>query len=339
MRRGVVRAGLAALLFGASTPFAAQLARETNAFTLAGLLYLGAALAMLPVSLRNRPGRDPLRRGAARLTTAVVVGGAIGPVLLAFGLQHTTAASASLLLNLELAFTVVIAAAFFREHIGAPVAIGATLVAAASLLLTGPGATADLRLGAVLIAAACLCWAIDNSVTAELDELAPAHVTLAKGLVAGGANTIIGLSLAPPPAVPLIGAALLIGALGYGVSITLWVAGARDLGAARAQVVFASAPFLGAVVAWTVFAEQVTAAAVGALALAAAGVALVARSGHAHTHVHPPRQHDHEHEHPDPHHDHEHADGFTGRHQHPHLHELLEHAHPHVPDLHHRHEH
>ena len=97
MRRGIVRAGLAALLFGASTPFAAQLARETSAFTLAGLLYLGAALAMLPVSMRNRPDRASLRRGAGRLTTAVVVGGAIGPVLLALGLQHTTAANASVI--------------------------------------------------------------------------------------------------------------------------------------------------------------------------------------------------------------------------------------------------
>ncbi|WP_372595344.1 DMT family transporter, partial [Actinotalea sp.] len=140
MRRGVLRAGLAALLFGASTPFAAQLARETNAFTLAGLLYLGAALAVLPTSLRHRPDPAALRRGAGRLSTAVVLGGAVGPVLLASGLQHTSAASASLLLNLELAFTVVLAAAFFHEHIGLRVALGAGLVATASLLLTGPGA-------------------------------------------------------------------------------------------------------------------------------------------------------------------------------------------------------
>ena len=339
MRRGVVRAGLAAALFGASTPFAAQLARETSAFTLAGLLYLGAALAVLPTSLRRPPDRDSLRRGAGRLTTAVVVGGAIGPVLLALGLQHTSAATASLLLNLELAFTVVLAASVFHEHIGPRVAIGAALVAGASLLLAGPGSTTDLRLGALLIAAACLCWAVDNSVTAELDELAPAHLTLAKGLVAGCANTAIGLSLAPPPSPALIGAALLIGALGYGVSITLWVAGARDLGAARAQVVFASAPFLGALVAWTVFREPVTAAVLAALALAAVGVALVARSAHEHHHVHAPAEHDHEHEHPDPHHPHQHADGFVGRHQHPHVHARLEHAHPHVPDLHHRHAH
>jgi len=48
------------------------------------------------------------------------------------------------------------------------------------------------------------------------------------------------------------------GLVGYGVSITLWVAGARDLGAARGQLVFATAPFVGAIVAWTVFSDQIT---------------------------------------------------------------------------------
>ncbi|MBC7291203.1 MAG: EamA/RhaT family transporter, partial [Actinotalea sp.] len=57
MRRGVARAGLSALLFGASTPFAAQLARDVSPFLLAGLLYLGAALAVLPSTVAHRP--DP----------------------------------------------------------------------------------------------------------------------------------------------------------------------------------------------------------------------------------------------------------------------------------------
>lgn len=339
MGRGVARAGLAALLFGASTPFAAQLARDLNPFTLAGLLYLGAAIAVLPSTVVRRPDPASLRRGAGRLAVAVVVGGAIGPVLLALGLQHASAANASLLLNLELVFTVVLAAVVFREHIGVRVATGTVLVATAGVIVAGPGATEGLRLGALLIAAACACWAVDNSVTAELDELAPAHITFAKGLVAGSANTVIGLLAAPVPTAGVAGAALLVGALGYGLSITLWVAGARDLGAARAQVVFATAPFLGVLVAWWVLREPVAVGTVVALAVAAVGVGLVSRSDHAHDHHHHAVRHGHEHTHDDGHHDHVHDDGFTGRHQHPHEHAAVRHSHPHVPDLHHRHEH
>ncbi|WP_298458451.1 DMT family transporter [uncultured Cellulomonas sp.] len=207
------------------------------------------------------------------------------------------------------------------------------------MLISGPGATSDLRVGAALIAAACLCWAVDNSVTAELDELAPAHVTLAKGVVAGGANTVIGVVLADPPGLVTVGAALLVGALGYGISITLWVAGARDLGAARAQVVFATAPFLGAVIAWTVFGEPAAPTTLLALVIAAVGVALVSRSDHTHLHVHEAVEHHHEHVHDDGHHDHDHPSGAVGRHQHAHTHARAVHDHPHVPDLHHRHSH
>ncbi len=173
----------------------------------------------------------------------------------------------------------------------------------------------------MLVAGACLAWAVDNSVTAELDELTPAQITFVKGLVAGAVNTTIGLASAPAPRPGLVVAVLAVGALGYGASITLWVASARDLGAARAQVVFATAPFLGAVLAWTAFGEPVVTGTLVGCLLAGAGVALVVRSGHTHAHSHPALEHDHEHEHGDGHHDHEHPDGFTGRHQHPHRHE------------------
>ena len=74
-----------------------------NAFTLAGLLYVGAALAVLPVvAVVARPTRAAIGRGLPRLAVAVVAGGAVGPVLLALGLRRTSAATASLLLNLEL---------------------------------------------------------------------------------------------------------------------------------------------------------------------------------------------------------------------------------------------
>ncbi len=337
-RRGVIRCSLAAVLFGISAPAASRLAGDMGAFTLAGLLYLGAAIAVLPVVGRVRPTRRAIVRGAPRLATAVVLGGAVGPVLLAAGLSHAPAATASLLLNLELVFTTVLAYFVFREHIGPRVVSGTVLVVIAGIVLGWSG-NADLRWGTLLIAGACLCWGVDNCVTANLDELAPSHITLVKGVIAGGANLTIGLLLGGAPAGwPILGA-LVVGGFGYGISITLWVAGARDLGAARGQLVFATAPFVGAIVAWTVFTDPVTTREVVSLVIAAVGVSFVLRSDHVHDHAHEPIEHDHEHVHADGHHDHSHSDGEMVRHQHSHRHEALVHAHPHVPDLHHRHDH
>src|SRR5205823_2478450 len=159
---------------------------ELNAFTLAGLLYLGAGLAVLPAAIRRPPDKHRLRRGGRQLAAAVVVGGAVAPVLLAAGLARTPAATASLLLNLELVATVVLAAVVFHEHIGRRVAAGTVLVVTGGVVLTWSAAP-QLRLGAIFVAGACLCWAIDNCITASLDALAPHHITLAKGVVAGSA--------------------------------------------------------------------------------------------------------------------------------------------------------
>jgi drug/metabolite transporter (DMT)-like permease len=44
------------------------------------------------------------------------------------------------------------------------------------------------------------------------------------------------------------------------LSITLWVKVARELGAARGQMIFATAPFIGALIAWVTLSDPVTAA-------------------------------------------------------------------------------
>lgn len=341
IRTGIWRCLLAAVLFGATAPAASELAATIPAFTLAGLLYVGAALAVAPFNLRTPPARDAIRTEWWPAAVAVVAGGAIGPLLLVGGLARTSAASASILLNTELVATVVLAAVLFREHLGARLWTSAVLITAGGAILTWePGASIDV--GAVLIVAACFAWGIDNGVTARIEQLAPEHVVALKGVVAGGANVAIGLATSGwgnGTGVGDVVAALLIGAAGYGMSITLWVKGARDLGAARGQVIFATAPFIGAVIAWLALGESVTGGQLAAVALAATGVAFSLESSHHHEHHHHELDHDHEHVHDDDHHDHEHDDGFRGRHSHPHRHQPLVHAHPHVPDLHHRHDH
>jgi len=337
----VVRCLAAAVLFGASAPAASVLAGEVSAFVLAGLLYLGAGLAVAPSVLRHPPTVAAIRRDWRPATVAVVAGGAIGPVLLMAGLARTSAATASILLNLELAATVALAAVIFREHLGRRVLIGAALVTAAGVVLAWqPGAEATI--GALLIAAACLAWGVDNGVTATIDQLAPEHVVALKGAVAGSANLALGLTLGGGggglDAAAVVGA-LVSGAAGYGVSITLWVTGARDLGAARGQLIFATAPFVGAAIAWVVLGEALEVRQLVAVALAAIGVWVSLDSAHEHPHRHEPVDHEHEHTHDDDHHDHEHDPMPDGPHVHPHRHEPVVHVHPHLPDLHHRHEH
>jgi drug/metabolite transporter (DMT)-like permease len=340
--RAAFLALLAALLFGASTPASKWLLGDVAPWTLAGLLYLGAALGTAPAWLVRRGAVSAAigRASRSRLAAAIAAGGVAGPVLLLEGLARSQASSVSLLLNLELVATAVLGAWLFRDPLGPRGWLGvAGAVAAGAIVTAGegwPGVSS-----AAFVAAACVCWGLDNHWTARIDGLSPAQSTFWKGAVAGTTNLAIAASLGAlsvPPATAAI--ALGVGALAYGVSVALYIASAQELGATRAQALFATAPFAGAALAWTALGEPVTASHLAGAALLAASVAVLLRARHEHPHHHDALEHVHSHRHDDGHHDHAH-EGIAPapRHSHWHRHEPRTHAHPHWPDLHHRHGH
>jgi len=331
----------AAALFGASTPASKAVLASMHPVTLAGLLYLGAAIGVLPFSFRGGSWRlARRRRHIVRLMGAVFFGGILGPVLLLLGLSLAPAASVSLWLNLESVATALLAWAFFKEHLGPRTWIAAGLVFVAGVILASPSSF-GLGTAALLVALACLSWGIDNNLEATIDGLTPAQVTLAKGTVAGLVNLALGLALEGPIGDPrLIPIALALGALGYGLSIVLYVSGAQKLGAARSQMLFATSPFLGTVIAWTALAESVQVVQIVAALVIAAGLALMLSERHEHSHSHDAVVHTHDHTHDDEHHDHVHESlPLQARHTHEHSHGADRHSHPHMPDLHHRHGH
>ena len=147
----------------------------------------------------------------------------------------------------------------------------------------------------------------------------------------------MGAYLPAPGAMALAG---LVGLLGYGISLVLFIMALRDLGTARAGAYFSVAPFYGAAIALWLLGETASPALWAAAALMAIGIWLHLTERHEHDHLHEPMTHAHEHVH-DAHHRHEHGAGWDGRepHTHSHAHGRLRHRHPHYPDLHHRHGH
>jgi drug/metabolite transporter (DMT)-like permease len=334
---------LSAALFGAATPASKALLHDASPFQLAGLLYLGAAIAMVPLVFARHARRLPRHLSPVnklRLVGAVVFGGLFGPVFLLVGLQKASAASVSMWLNLEMVATAMLGLLFFKDHLGTSGWIGVAGVIAASCLLSLGQDTAGLWAG-LLVGLACLCWGLDNHFTALIDGLTPAQSTLCKGSVAGLVNLGLGVWLAPFEATVLeTSLAILVGTLSYGVSIALYIYSAQQVGATRAQMVFASAPFFGVLLSALVLRETVSPVQFMAAGMLAASVVMLFRDRHHHTHTHEPVAHEHSHRHDDLHHTHEHPNQPASlRHSHWHEHEELTHLHPHWPDLHHRHRH
>jgi drug/metabolite transporter (DMT)-like permease len=350
----VVSALVAAALFGATAPLARWLGLDRSPLAGSAVLYGGAGLALLAMLLFGRARGDgrgrtetPLLRADLPLLAAVIlVGGLAAPVLLLHGLAHTGATITSLLLNLETPFTAVIATLVFREHLGRRgvaatlgILAGAAWLAWASATATA-GSPQGTLAGAAAVAGACACWAVDNNLSARLSLRDPRALVAVKGLGAGGLAALLALaSRAPWPPLPRAALGLLLGALGYGTSLLLYVRAQRQLGAARTGALFATGPFLGALGAVAFLGEPARPALGAAALLMAGGVALFLGERHEHEHAHEAAEHDHLHVH-DEHHVHEHrGDEGPEPHAHPHQHDAVRHAHPHVSDIHHRHRH
>ena len=333
-RNGWAWCALAAILFGAATPATKLIVDDVGAVALAGLLYLGAAAAVAPFAIREARPTATMRQ-RSRLFVAVAFGGGLAPVLLVLALDRTPAGTVSLFLNLELVATAVIARVFLKEHIGRRSGLGIVIVVLGGVVLAGVS-EAGVATGALLVAATCLCWGIDNAITASLDSYSPSQITLAKGVVAGSVNLSLGLVLHGAPAARFVLAALAIGALGYGLSITMWITGARLVGAARGQAIFALAPFIGALLAWPINGDRLNTTIMVAFAVSLVGVIVVATSHHSHVHTHEPREHTHPIDGDDPHHSPNVIEVLEGSH---HRHLVFSHRHEHLPDIHHRHTH
>jgi drug/metabolite transporter (DMT)-like permease len=341
--RGAVFGLLAAALFGVSAPLAKRLLAEVSPAMLAGLLYLGAGTALSIVRVARKPSAEARVRAAdaPALAGVVLLGGVAGPVLLLFGLARTSAVGGSLLLNLEGPLTVAVAWLLFHEHVGRHAALAMACVAGgAAVLGLEPGRVQASAAGVLCIAGACLAWALDNNLTQRLSVRDPIAVVHIKTLGAGAGNIALAAALgAPVPASEVIVASLALGSVSYGLSIVLDAYALRLVGAAREAAYFATAPFLGALVA-AAMGEAFGVRELAAGAVMMAGVVFLLRERHGHEHAHEALEHEHVHAH-DEHHQHAHGaeDPLGEPHAHLHRHAPLVHDHPHVPDVHHRHRH
>jgi len=346
---GIGPALLAALLFGASTPLAKLLMANIEPVLLAGLLYAGSGMGLgawlLVRRLRPREADAEAslqRRDIPWLSGAVLFGGVLGPVLLMLGLASTPASAASLLLNLESVLTALMAWIVFRENVDVRIFLGMVAIVTGGVLLSWTQAPpAGFPWGALAIAAACACWAIDNNLTRAVSGGDPVQIAAIKGGVAGTINIAVALALGYRlPNAPQLVAAGAIGLTGYGISLVAFVLALRHLGAARTGAYFSTAPFVGAALSLLLLREVPTLSFWIAGALMGLGVWLHVSERHEHWHEHEPLEHEHLHTH-DEHHQHAHGPEWDGTEPHAHLHkhEPMVHSHPHFPDLHHRHGH
>ena len=341
LQRGFWYALGAALAFGATTPLIALAAGGVGPWTTAGLLYIGSAIFAAGVERKPALLVHGFRQHAPLLVAIAILGGMLAPAAYVIGLHDAGPFFASLTLNMEAPFSVAIAAIAFKEHIGGRVvAAMLAIVAGASILAFGQGPQGGLHAGVLLVVLATALWATDNALSSRLRDLDPRITVFWKSAI-GAVLSLVTAMLLHEPDVHLATsfALLLIGAIGYGASLLLYLRAQRTFGVARTASVFATAPFIGAAGSIAGGRAALGIPGMAAFAAMAFGVFLHATERHAHRHHHHAQTHAHSHRHDDAHHTHVHDVPVHGEHSHPHEHSELEHTHDHAPDPEHSHSH
>jgi drug/metabolite transporter (DMT)-like permease len=335
------------MLFGLSAPLSKILVKDIAPVALAGLLYLGAFAGLAAYFIVSRIFKDkvqavPLeKKDIGWLTGAIIAGGIVAPISMIFGLQMISGFSASLFLNLEGIFTVVIAAVVFKENSGKRLWLAAACMTIAGIVLAWDTDRSRFSIaGPLLITLACAGWAIDNNLTRQISEKDPIAIGMFKGLIAGGVMLSAALIAGNRVAVDrTLWFALAVGACSYGVSLVLFIKALRGLGSSRTGIFFSFGPFVGAAGSIIILKEWLGWIMLPAVVLTALGVWLIIGERHTHPHEHAAITHTHEHNHNDTNHHHSNEGDPKAVHSHVHTHEAMAHNGSHWPDAEHRHLH
>ena len=248
--RPIAYAVLAAVLYALSTPVSKILMSEISPSFLAGILYLGAGIGMIPISLSKRKNITFRRIGRTDLPyiTGMVVLDIAAPVLLMIALSKTPAANISLINNFEIVATSLIAFFLFKEKISAKLCLGIALITLSCLLLSFEGIESfSFSAYSAFAFLACIAWGFENNCTRKLSDCDPSKIVMIKGIGSGTGAIFVSFILREEYCFSFyIFIAFVLGFAAYGLSVFLYISAQRSLGAAKTSSYYAVAPFIGA---------------------------------------------------------------------------------------------
>lgn len=283
---------LAALFYGIGAPISKLLLAHISPYLMSSLLYFGAGFGMLIVTW-VKPSQKKERLFASfgkkdiKYIILMILLDIAAPILLMIGLTKTTASTASLLNNLEIVFTALIALVFFKEVIGWKMWLAISCIVLAGVLLSFDSLNSlHLSVGALFVIAASLGWGLENNCTRMLSHHNPLHVVIIKGFGSGLGALMIALALNQFQVLwYYLLLALLLGFVAYGMSLYYYISAQRHLGAARTSAYYSTAPFVGALVSFLILKEALTSGFVIAFIVMAIGAYLAIKENQ--TMIHP----------------------------------------------------
>ena len=262
MRKGIIMAILAAVLYAVSSPFSKVLLNEMPPTLMAGFLYLGAGIGMSLIAVLRRVRQAEiteihLSKAELPYTVAMILLDIAAPICLLIGLNATTAANASLLNNFEIVATALIALVVFSERISKRLWMGIFFVTLSSVILSFEDVTSlEFSYGSLFVLLAAVFWGLENNCTRKLSSCDPLEIVLLKGIFSGTGSIVIGLVIGEKLMnLWSVIAVMAVGIVSYGLSIYFYVHAQRLLGAARTSAYYAVSPFIAAFLSILIFGQ------------------------------------------------------------------------------------
>lgn len=281
----ILFAVLAALFYSVNAPLAKVLLSDMDSTMMAALLYLGAGVGMLILSLvRKVRGGEGMETSLTKkdlpYTAAMIVLDIAAPISLMAGLATTNSESVSLLNNFEIVATSLIALLIFKERIRLRLAFAIVLITIASMLLSFEDISSlSFSPGSILTLLASVFWGFENNCTRMLSKKDPLEIVMVKGFGSGLGALLVALILGCRlPSLNAALASLALGFVSYGLSIFFYVYAQRYLGASKTSAYYAISPFLGVLLSLLIFKEIPDASFWIALAIMAVGTYLTTTS-------------------------------------------------------------
>lgn len=263
MRKGIIMAILAAVLYAVSSPFSKVLLNEMPPTLMAGFLYLGAGIGMSLIAVLRRVRQAEiteihLSKAELPYTVAMVLLDIAAPIRMLIGLSATTAANASLLNNFEIVATALIALVVFKERISKRLWMGILFVTFSSVILSFEDfSSLEFSYGSLFVLLAAVFWGLENNCTRKLSSCDPLEIVLLKGIFSGIGSIVIGLVLGERLMnLWSVIAVMALGIVSYGLSIYFYVHAQRLLGAARTSAYYAVSPFIAAFLSILIFGQM-----------------------------------------------------------------------------------
>ena len=292
----VIFAFLAAIFYAINTPFSKVLLNHIAPTFMAAFLYLGAGVGvgiMYLFHVKQEAKSERLSKKDLPYTIGMIVLDIAAPIFLMMGIRAGTASNASLLGNFEIVATTLIALLVFKEKVSLRLWIAIGFITISSIILSFEGIDSfQFSLGSLFVILATCCWGLENNCTRKISEKSTYEIVFLKGIFSGSGSLIIALVIGEKlPSILLMALVMLLGFVAYGLSIFLYVRAQRDLGAAKTSAYYATAPFVGAFLAFMVNGEKLTWMYFAALAFMTVGTffvvydTLVKQHQHSHTHT------------------------------------------------------